>query len=228
MTDELAFKDNGWANQVDTRLPPCVDVIRVGDKVIAIEIYFDSLPVNGRRWRIKPLTISHGIEVRPISDNRIEIGDTLKILRNGMKIEETLYREHKQVSYKETTEPSLEGELKQEIYHSSTLGPIPLSFTGRRLLANLREAATSYTQQYWGTGKTPDYRSVSIARGAIAKYISDLEEFKTKSLVRDRLPKPAPNLVWCSNTELLAELISRVKKNLISMKDVLCSLGSAL
>jgi len=30
--------------------------------------------------------------------------------------------------------------MKQEVYKSSTLGPIELSFTGRRLLANLRDA----------------------------------------------------------------------------------------
>jgi hypothetical protein len=59
-----------------------------------------------------------------------------------------------------------------EIYQSSTHGDIPLSFTGRRLLANLREAITSAlgTCDYSANGQ-----ALSRARGDIAQYMSKLE-----------------------------------------------------
>lgn len=66
---------------------------------------------------------------------------------------------------------------KQETYQSTTLGAIPLSFTGRRLMQNLREeiedllrGAPSVTSDEW--------KPLSRARGKLALYISDLERAK--------------------------------------------------
>lgn len=135
MTDELSFKDNGWATQVDTQVSsPIVSVTREGTKLLSVELYFNFMSANERRWQIKSLPFpGNGIEIRPLNDDATEIGDSLHIRRQGMHIDGTLYR------------------------HSSL---IP------------REEAT--------------------------------------------------------NSQLLAELISRIKKGLLTTKDVLCSLGSAL
>ena len=65
--------------------------------------------------------------------------------------------------------------MSKEIYHSSTLGPIPLSFMGRHLLQSLREAVTDL-QAAAANGKPVDYKAVSLARGRLAQYISRLEE----------------------------------------------------
>lgn len=74
-----------------------------------------------------------------------------------------------------------------EVYHSSTLGPIPLSFTGRRLLQNLREEVTALLkkayrngeQKWYRDGANPvsaeDWEPLSKARGELAKYMSKLE-----------------------------------------------------
>ena len=63
-----------------------------------------------------------------------------------------------------------------EVYHSTTHGPIPLSFTGRRLLANLREAINEYTRQISCHGyKEEFWKPVAHARGELAKYMSELE-----------------------------------------------------
>lgn len=63
---------------------------------------------------------------------------------------------------------------KQEVYQSSTRGDIPLSFTGRRLLANLRSAI------YRAFGKTDEtigdeWKPISEARADLAEYMSKLE-----------------------------------------------------
>ena len=71
---------------------------------------------------------------------------------------------------------------KQEVYHSSTLGPIPLSFTGRRLMQNLREAVQALLQkrtEQAARGQVPsqdDWEDVSKARGQLAQYMSKLEK----------------------------------------------------
>lgn len=72
--------------------------------------------------------------------------------------------------------------MKQEVYISSTMGEIPLSFTGRRLLQNLREAieemtirATNAARAGHG-GPVDNWKPVSEARGRLAKYISELEQ----------------------------------------------------
>jgi hypothetical protein len=71
--------------------------------------------------------------------------------------------------------------MKQETYHSSTLGNIPLSFTGRRLLQNLREAFSNYTVKVIVATKRnqmeapTSWQPVSVARGELAQYISGLE-----------------------------------------------------
>jgi hypothetical protein len=62
--------------------------------------------------------------------------------------------------------------MTDEIYQSSTHGDIPLSFTGRRLLANLREATNVAIAA--GDFNTDDM-ALSKARGAIAKRMSELE-----------------------------------------------------
>jgi hypothetical protein len=71
---------------------------------------------------------------------------------------------------------------KQEVYHSSTLGPIPLSFTGRRLMQNLREefqrllsSAVEKTKR-GQVGISSEWERVSEARGRIAQYMSELEK----------------------------------------------------
>lgn len=62
--------------------------------------------------------------------------------------------------------------MEKSIYNSHTHGPIPLSFTGRRLMQNLRDAIT-------GAVRRGDYNDprmeVAHARGEIAQYMSKLE-----------------------------------------------------
>lgn len=59
-----------------------------------------------------------------------------------------------------------------EVYNSYTHGAIPLSFTGRRLMQNLREAITGAIKR----GEYSDIRNeVSFARGELAAYMSKLE-----------------------------------------------------
>lgn len=62
--------------------------------------------------------------------------------------------------------------VKQELYHCTATGEdIPLSFTGRHLLQNLREAIMDLSGIYSSR--------VSEARGALAKYMSRLERRDT-------------------------------------------------
>lgn len=71
---------------------------------------------------------------------------------------------------------------KREIYHSTTLGPIPLSFTGRHLMQTLREAFTDMLSKAVEKAKRgevgigAEWDEVSRARGKIAQYMSKLEE----------------------------------------------------
>lgn len=59
-----------------------------------------------------------------------------------------------------------------EIYKSFTHGPIPLSFTARRLMQNLRFAIMGAIAR----GEYSDPRNeVAFARGELAKHISQLE-----------------------------------------------------
>jgi hypothetical protein len=58
------------------------------------------------------------------------------------------------------------------IYQSSTHGPIPLSFTGKRLLANERDAATAAIEH---GSFTHNDSALSKARGDLAAYMSKLE-----------------------------------------------------
>jgi hypothetical protein len=71
-----------------------------------------------------------------------------------------------------------------KVYHSSTLGPIPLSFTGRRLMQNLLVAIREMADKavwnapgFYGLAWDP----VSRARGELARYISQLEARKEPS-----------------------------------------------
>jgi hypothetical protein len=76
------------------------------------------------------------------------------------------------------------GKIKQEVYQSSTLGPIPLSFTGRHLLQSLREAIEEMVggavkqAQVGGSPIKPEWEPVSEARGKLAQYMSLLEQGK--------------------------------------------------
>lgn len=70
---------------------------------------------------------------------------------------------------------------RQEVYHSSTLGRIPLSFTGRRLMQNLREefqrllSIAIEKARNGQVGVSREWDRVSEARGRIAEYMSRLE-----------------------------------------------------
>lgn len=67
--------------------------------------------------------------------------------------------------------------IKQEVYKSTTLGEIPLSFTGRRLLANLRDAE----DEAIATGdRETNHEALSVARAKIAKYMSNMEKAQNK------------------------------------------------
>lgn len=61
-----------------------------------------------------------------------------------------------------------------QTYHSSTLGPITISFTGRSLLHTLREAIVDaiFAGNYNAHGD-----AVSLARARLARYISTLEKY---------------------------------------------------
>lgn len=74
------------------------------------------------------------------------------------------------------------------VYNSSTLGPIPLSFTGRRHMQNLREEVEALIKLAYENGRrdglsieprfpihNKDREPLSRARGYLAKYISKLE-----------------------------------------------------
>lgn len=67
-----------------------------------------------------------------------------------------------------------------EVFKSTVYGSIPLSFTGRRLLQNLRVAFGEYVDAYVAR-RSADYTQMSRCRGDIAKYISQLEANQTKA-----------------------------------------------
>lgn len=65
--------------------------------------------------------------------------------------------------------------MSNEVYNSSTHGPIPLSFTGRRLLANERAAAEAAIE---AEDFLTNDKALSKARGDLAQYMSKLEGIK--------------------------------------------------
>lgn len=69
--------------------------------------------------------------------------------------------------------------MPQEIYVSSTYGPIALSFTGRRLLANLREATFEAIQ---AKDVAFNDNALSKARARLALYMSSLEQKHASAL----------------------------------------------
>ncbi len=70
-------------------------------------------------------------------------------------------------------DPHNEEPMNSEVYNSTTHGPIKLSFTGRRLMANLRSAIEAAIRR----GKWEDERhEVSAARGELAQWMSKLED----------------------------------------------------
>lgn len=138
---------------------------------------------------------------------------------------------------------------KQEVYHSSTLGPIPLSFTGRRLMQNLREAFQDLLQKRveqtkrGQVGGQDDWTSVSEARGKLAQYMSKLEQrppqsmpqgpvhpmwtmpsrCKPAAMVLDYVPKTAAELETLrQENEALKQQNQRLRE---SNSRALCELG---
>lgn len=82
-----------------------------------------------------------------------------------------------------TLQPGTFHTINQEVYKSSTHGPIKLSFTGRRLLQNLRDAVIRAIEaRDFGT----DGAMLSQVRAHLAIYMGDLE-----TRVNSLLPKPA-------------------------------------
>lgn len=88
---------------------------------------------------------------------------------------------------------------KPEVYKSTTLGAIPLSFTGRHLLQNLREAMTDLISKVVKdveAGRpvvsSTDWEPVSLARGKLAQYMSRLEgkERLATDIVHDLCENP--------------------------------------
>ena len=80
--------------------------------------------------------------------------------------------------------------MTNEIYTSSTLGEIPLSFTGRHLLQSLREAITEALEEQ-AKGGAPGFvydlhdQAISRIRGKLAKRMSHLEQ-RIEQLERDK------------------------------------------
>lgn len=63
-------------------------------------------------------------------------------------------------------------------YNSATHGRIPLSFTGKRLMQNLRDAVSNAIA---ASDFCVDSMALSVARGDIAKYLGELES-KTRKV----------------------------------------------
>jgi imidazolonepropionase-like amidohydrolase len=76
--------------------------------------------------------------------------------------------------------------MTNEIYQSSTHGDIPLSFTGRRLLANLRAAVQTAIDE--GDFSANDMQ-LSHARGELAEYMSKLEGKRVERTIEEALAK---------------------------------------
>lgn len=87
---------------------------------------------------------------------------------------------------------------EKSVYHSSTMGEIPLSFTGRHLLQALREEVQDLVRKSYEDGNKDGrgaarqisssekaWEPVSRARGRIAKYMSDLEKKVGQFFLRD-------------------------------------------
>lgn len=98
--------------------------------------------------------------------------------------------------------------MTREVYHSSTMGSIPLSFTGRHLLQELREAVTEAITSACKRGSEHRmplpgaWEPISRARGKLAKYMSELE--------KGRNEPPIDAAVHFATTEQLkAELAQR-------------------
>lgn len=109
----------------------------------------------------------------------------------------------------------------QEVYHSSTLGPIPLSFTGRRLMQNLRDAFQEMLKVSCEAAKrgqvrpASDWEDVSKARGKLAQYMSQLEKRAPQSLQwqspLDTRCKPAAMVLDYVDPKSTAELQRQIE-----------------
>lgn len=109
---------------------------------------------------------------------------------------------------------------KQEVYHSSTLGPIPLSFTGRRLMQNLREAFQELLQKRVEKAKrgefttADDWNGVSYARGKLAEYMSRLE--KNVDL---HPPLPQPRVINITTDDSILRALALTPKKRYIVRD---------
>lgn len=108
--------------------------------------------------------------------------------------------------------------LEQEVYKSSALGPIRLSFTGRHLLQNLREAMTELVAKVIKENKVvlgeQDWEPVSVARGQIAKYMGRLEQ-RNDFEERNSIPPPQPPQSAYTALVKENECLSEQNKNLL-------------
>lgn len=98
-----------------------------------------------------------------------------------------------------------------EVYHSSTLGAIPLSFTGRKLMQNMRDEVQELLKKAYENGRRDvlehrarrethivsslDWEPLSRARGRLAQYMSKREghlRSGANSVPYDDNPHPYP------------------------------------
>lgn len=115
--------------------------------------------------------------------------------------------------------------MSREIYHSSTMGNIPLSFTGRHLLQQLRVEIQDLMKKVYNNGyddgitnarKFPapgsDWEPVSRARARLAQYMSDLEEKRRVAInlqgLHPDMPPPE-ELRRYTDSELVKEITRR-------------------
>ena len=83
-----------------------------------------------------------------------------------------------------------------DVYKSSTLGAIPLSFTGRHLLQSLREAVVDAIEHAHKAGRdgrvipSNNWHPISLARGKLAQYMSKLERNRQFGAFGWRDPEP--------------------------------------
>jgi hypothetical protein len=107
---------------------------------------------------------------------------------------------------------------KQEVYESTTHGPIPLSFTGRRLMANLRQAVETELQNRQvmldGSISPYNWEPIARARGELAKYISEVERNEASRI---------NNRVTIARLAEENEHLRKLQNELIASKDGLLS-----
>lgn len=122
----------------------------------------------------------------------------------------------------------------QEVYKSSTLGPIPLSFTGRHLLQTLREAVTELVSKVEeaglkGCAYTPArdrWEPVSLARGKLAQYMSQLEKRNVPQSMLDELARLRHENEVLSKANEAHKAQEQRRKRVVNVADPLIYFGS--